>query len=196
MISSKGDLTDLKAWTDAGFAGSDTKSQSGLIVVWGGSLIVWRSSRQSVSALHTAEAELNAATLGWQIVEGLRILIDDFGINLPRIQVLIDNQAALTITKCGANWRTRYFAVRGHRLHEEHQIGRAELLHCPTKAMLADALTKLAPAPVIQVLHEAMRGRIIPFRVSTSPGPGNPADEAGDGPSERASDVIVFSAVS
>ena len=73
--------------------------------------------------------------------------------------MMIDSQAALTIAKCGASWRTRYFAVRGHRLHEEHQRGRVELLHCPTKDMLADALTKLAPSPVIHVLHEAMDGR-------------------------------------
>ena len=124
---------------------------------------MWRSSRQTVSALSTAEAELIAAILGWQIIEGLRLLLADFGIQLPDVKVLIDNQAALTITKCGANWRTRYFAVRGHRLHEEHQIGRAQLLHCPTKEMLADALTKLASAPVISVLHEAMQGRLPPF---------------------------------
>ena len=78
------------------------------------------------------------------------------------MKVLIDNQAALIIIKCGANWRTRYFAVRGHRLNEEHTAGRAELLHCPTKVMLADALTKLATAAVIAILHMAMYG-IIPL---------------------------------
>ena len=44
------------------------------------------------------------------------------------------------------------------KLHQEYEAGRAELVHCPTKDMLADALTKLAPAPVIQVLHDAMNG--------------------------------------
>ena len=56
---------------------------------------------------------------------------------------------------CGANWRTRYFAVRGHRLHEEHERGAAELVHCPTAKMIADSLAKLATAPVIQTLHAA-----------------------------------------
>ena len=192
LITSSGDLTDLIAWTDAGYAGSDTKSQSGLIIVWGGSIIVWRSSRQTVSTLSTAEAELYSATLGWQIVEGLRLLLRDFGIDIPKVKVLIDNQAALTITKCGANWKTRYFAVRGHRLHEEHQAGRAELLHCPTKDMLADTLTKLASAPVIHILHEAMQGRFPPHNISTSPGRRNRSDEAGDGPSGvSSSDVRV-----
>ena len=38
--------------------------------------------------------------------------------------------------------------------------GGAELLHCPTGAMIADALTKLATADVVKVLHEAMSGSI------------------------------------
>ena len=78
---------------------------------------------------------------------------------MPKVKVMIDNKAALTIAMCGAAWRTRYFAVRAHRLHQEYKAGRAELLHCPTKGMLADVLTKLAPTPVIQVFHDAMNGR-------------------------------------
>ena len=84
LITAEGDLAELIAWTDAGYAGADTKSQSGLVVSWGGSIIVWRSSRQTVATLSTAEAELNAATLGWQIVEGLRYLLADFGSKCPQ----------------------------------------------------------------------------------------------------------------
>jgi hypothetical protein len=158
LISQAGDLFDLRAWTDAGYAGQSTRSQSGLIIMWGNSIVTWRSSKQTVDALSTAEAELNAAVLGWQIVEGLRLLLHDFGIVVPSVKVMIDNQAALTIAKCGANWRTRYFAVRGHRLHLEHECGRATLLHCPTAVMIADTLTKLASPVVIEVLHQAMQG--------------------------------------
>ena len=113
------------AWSDAGYAGSDTRAQSGLVISFGGSIIVWRSSRQTVSTLSTAEAELNAATLAWQICEGVRLLISDLGIQIPKVRLLIDTKAALTTAKCGATRRTRYFAVRGHRLHEEHVTGRA-----------------------------------------------------------------------
>ena len=136
----------------------------------GGSIKVWRSSQQTASALSTAEAELNSATLGWQIIQGLRLLITDFGIEVPEVKVMSDNQAALTLAKCGANWRARYFAVRGHRLHEEYQNERAELLHCPANDMLADALTKLAAAHVKQGLHEAMHGRRPPHKIFTSLG--------------------------
>ena len=157
-ISATGAEDELKVWTDAGYAGADTRSQSGLVVTWAGSVIVWRSSRQTVSALSTAEAELNSAALGWQIAEGLRLLLQSYGVSIDQVKVLIDNRAAITIAECGANWRTRYFAVRGHRLHEEAERGAISLEHCPTGAMIADCLTKLATAPVIQVLHEAMLG--------------------------------------
>ena len=155
-------------WTDAGYAGTNTHSQSGLVVTWAGSIVVWRSSRQSVSALSTAEAELYSATLGWQIVEGLRHLITNYGVRISRRRVFIDNQAALTIAKCGANWRTRYFVVRGHRLHEEYNRGAIELLHCPTKGMIADALTNMSTAPVLELLHPAMEGTV-PSHISDNP---------------------------
>ena len=52
--------------------------------------------------------------------------------------------------------------------------------------MLADTLTKLATAPVIQVLLDAMDGiHNITHKTSVSPGPQNSSDEAGDGPLGR-----------
>ena len=75
------------------------------------------------------------------------------------MQLFIDNKAPLTIAGCGANWRTRYFAVRAHRLHEEIKRGAATLDHCPTDIMVADALTKLGTSNLFHILHEAMAGR-------------------------------------
>ena len=98
-------------------------------------------------------------------------------------------------------------AVRAHRLHEEAVAGRCVLGHCPTKAMLADTLTKLASAEVILVLHLAMDGVFPDFSSSVVPpaaklifgssdcpshqtsvtlGPSNRGDIAGDGPSAAA----------
>ena len=99
--------------------------------------MVWRSSRQTVSALSTAEAELNAAALGWQIVEGFKVLLQSLGIEEVNTSLLIDNKAALSIAQCGANWRTRYFAVRARRLQEEAERGELTLFHCATATMSA-----------------------------------------------------------
>ena len=50
------------------------------------------------------------------------------------------------------------FVVRGQRFHEEYMAGRATLEYCKTDNMFADALTKLANAPVVAVLHHGMDG--------------------------------------
>ena len=86
----------LLVYSDAGFAGADTKSQNGLIIFWAGSIITWRSSRAALSALSTAEAELCAAALGWQVTEGVRYLLSAMHIFPGPIDVRIDNKAALT----------------------------------------------------------------------------------------------------
>ena len=75
VMTATGSEADLEVYTDAGFAGADTRAQNGLVVLWAGSIITWRSSRASLSALSTAEAELCAAALGWQVTEGVRYLL-------------------------------------------------------------------------------------------------------------------------
>ena len=60
------------------------------------------------------------------------------------------------------------------------------LKHCPTKQMVADALTKLATPDVFQLLIDAMEGRLptvtVAHTTSVTPGPQNRGDIAGDGP--------------
>jgi len=186
LMTAKGDEAELIVYTDAGFAGADTKSQNGLVIVWAGSIITWRSSRAALSALSTAEAELGAGALGWQVTEGVRYLLTTLHLHTAAIVVMIDNKAALTAARLGATWRTRYYAVRARRLLEEAQQGRADLRHCPTKLMVADGLTKLATADVLAALRQVMDG-ILPtiaaaHRTSVTPGPQNRSDCAGDGP--------------
>ena len=62
----------LITWSDASFGGVSTTSQSGVIVSWGGSVVLLRSSRQSTSALSTCEAEVAAAAIGLHIIAGVR----------------------------------------------------------------------------------------------------------------------------
>ena len=159
VMDREGNEATLHAWTDAGFSGlAGSASQTGLVITWAGSVLVWRSSRQSIIALSTAEAELYAAALGWSIIEGLRHLLEDLGIVIPKVKLEVDNKAAITVATCGGTWRTRYFAVRGHRLHQEHQNGKVDIGYCKTGDMVADCLTKLAAHESIACLGAAMHG--------------------------------------
>ena len=75
----------LRVYSDAGFAGLDTHAQNGLVILWGGTVITWRSSRAALSAISTAEAELCAAALGWQVTEGIRYLLATLRVYPPQI---------------------------------------------------------------------------------------------------------------
>ena len=110
-LPATGDESVVKVWSDAGFGGSGTgtKSQSGLFLSWGRAPVLWRSSRQTVSAFNTAEAELTSAAMAWQVVAGFRAQLEEWGITIPVVHLLLDNAAALAITDHGAAWRTRHF---------------------------------------------------------------------------------------
>ena len=75
-------------------------------------------------------------------------------------------------------------------------MGRVQFSYCPTKEMVADALTKLATANVIQILIDAMDGRLptrtITHRTSVSPGRANRSDEAGEGPKVGSSKYLTM----
>ena len=162
FLPASGDLVDLIAWSDAGFAGISTKSQTGMLLMWGGAILLWRSSRQTVPALSTAEAELIAASMTFQVTQGIRILLEEWGVIFKKVCIKVDNAAALTIATDGCNWRTQYFAVRGSRIMHEIQCGTLALEHEPTLRMLADGLTKLGSAPMMRNIRNAMIGELVP----------------------------------
>ena len=153
----------LVSWSDASFAGYSTKSQTGVLIAWAGSVVLWRSSRQSSSALSTCEAEVSAAATSWQIVEGLRTLLNEWDVDVGIPILLVDNKSALRVSELGGTWRTRYFAIRAARLAEESAEGRVSLRYCPTGDMAADGLTKTAAVPVMQKLRDCCDGNLPPI---------------------------------
>ena len=203
VINGSGCEQELVARSDAGYGGASTKSQSGVIIAWGGTLVTWRSSRQSSSALSTCEAEVAAAALGFQILEGVRALLEEWRVVILQPILAVDNKSALTIAEQGGSWRTRYFAVRASRITEEALLGRLSLRYCPTSLMLADAFTKLGTAIMLDTLRQAMAGILLPIpdqgqtitqedptwwasmlvhSTRESPGRKQQGDAAGDGP--------------
>ena len=107
IMTARGSESDLRVYSDARHAGTDTHSQNGMAICWASSVITWRSSRAALSALSTVEAELCAAALAWQVTEGVRYLLSTLHIHPEQIEVMIDNKAALTAASFGATWRTR-----------------------------------------------------------------------------------------
>ena len=182
------DPQQMIIYSDAGFGGVGTRAQTGVLVLWAGSPVLARSSRQSVSALSTCEAEVCAASTAWVCTEGLSCLLEEWHVELKPAILLVDNKSALTLMRLGGSWRTRYFAVRAVRIIEESSAGKLELRYCPTKVMGADALTKLATGEVMSDFRNLLHS--IPFDV-----PGAGAEfKLSDGP-VVASAVLATSSV-
>ena len=158
-----GDETSLVTWSDAGYGGVGTKAQTGVLIAWAGGVVSWRSSRQSTAALSTCEAEVSAAALGFQILEGLRSLLEEWGVQIQTPLLLVDNKSALTVAEQGGTWRTRYFAVRAARLGDESRAGNLDLRHCPTLDMGADCLTKMSSAILLKNMRDCLDGSLPPI---------------------------------
>ena len=155
-MSDSTDQRQLVVWSDAGYGGVGTKAQTGVLVSWAGAVVLARSSRQTNSAMSTCEAEVAAAAMSFVCVQGIAYLLEEWGVQLNAPILLVDNKSALTICELGGSWRTRYFAVRAARIAEETLQGRVQLRYCPTAAMAADGLTKLASALVLDMLRSTM----------------------------------------
>ncbi len=133
FLARAGDEHQLVAWSDAGFAGASTRAQTGCFAGWAGAPLLWRSSRQTIRALNTAEAELNAAALTWQVTAGIRELFEEFQIHLDATKLSLDNAAALSIINKGATWISICFSVRARRIQEELQCRTLEIAASPPR---------------------------------------------------------------
>ncbi|CAE7467924.1 unnamed protein product [Symbiodinium sp. CCMP2456] len=144
---------DLTVFTDSSFAPSGSKSHSGLVAVWLGAPVCWRSARQPFTCLSTAECELLAATEGLVMGKSIESVINQMQ-KTERILLKIDNQAAITIAKpsSSTSWRTRHLRVRAAYIHEQIQCGQVVVSYVQGKHQWADLLTKSFPRQRLEEL--------------------------------------------
>ena len=94
----------LIAWSDAGYGSISTRSQSRINISWASNVVLWKNSKQRTAAQSTCEAEVSAAALGFQIVEGLRAILEEWGVTLSTPLLLVDNKSALVLATYGGSW--------------------------------------------------------------------------------------------
>ena len=99
--------TDLSLYTDASFAPDSEKSHSGWVVLMAGSLLSWRSSRQTTVSISTAEAELGAVLEGGIALLGSAALLKDLEMDQMKKVIHVDSTSALAISEGSGSWRTR-----------------------------------------------------------------------------------------
>jgi hypothetical protein len=110
--------------------------------------IFWRSRKQEIVTLSTAEAEYVAATHAAKEAAWLRRLKGELLTSIVNSTIIYcDNQATLKLaTDDNYQARTKHINIRFHFIQQVISAGELSLIYCPTNNMTADILTKALPA--------------------------------------------------
>jgi hypothetical protein len=131
------------------------RSTTGYIFSLGGA-ITWRSQKQAVVALSTAEAEYMAASSSVQEAVWLRGVLNDAGVivNQPTV-IYEDNQACIEIIKNPKDHgRTKHIDIRYHFIRDKVLSGDVEFAYVQSNDQVADILTKALAKPAFVRLRE------------------------------------------
>ena len=119
-------------------------STSGCFTLVGGNLVTWRSKKQKVVALSSAEAEFRGIARGLAEVLWIRKLLNEIG--FPQTEasmIMCDNKAAIQISENPVQHdRTKHVEVDRHFIKEKLEAGIIELPFVKSEDQLADILTK------------------------------------------------------
>ena len=133
----------LDVFTDSSFAPSGGRSNGCSAVFYNDAAIAWRTGRQTLCSLSTAETELLAALEGAVLGISTKSLLEELHGKPIVMTLLIDNQAAVSLLgSSNGSWRTRHLRVRSNWLKENIQKGLVDLKHQPGEGQRADLGTK------------------------------------------------------
>ena len=158
LIFRKSDVGDatLNVFSDASYAPEGDCSHGCSIALLQSSPILWKSGRQSMITLSTAEAELLEAVEAMTMGESISVMVEEIESQLQRM-AWCDSQAAVAIlTTEGGSWRTRHLRIRSSYARSSIQQGRWSLHHIAGVNMVADVGTKPLTAARIQQLKKGM----------------------------------------
>ena len=146
LLFDKNDNLDLLSYTDADWGGDrdNRKSTSRYFTIVGGNLVTWKSKKQKVVALSSAEVEFWGIVKGITKVLWIRKLLGE--LNFPQkgsCSLFCDNKAAISISGNPVQHdRTKYVEINRHLIKEKLEKGIISLPFVRLKDQLADILTK------------------------------------------------------
>ena len=156
-------LNQLWGCVDSDWAGCvDTrKSTTGYVLMLNGAAISWKSKRQNVVALSSAEAEFMAASTLVQEVIYIRKLLDNLGFTQNRgTEVGEDNRTCIAWSEgsVGGSDRAKHIDLRLHFVHQAVQDKIISLRSIKSEDNIADLLTKPLAEPAFLVLRKQLMG--------------------------------------
>lgn len=136
----------IDGYTDADWAENitDRKSTSGYFTFVGGNLVTWRSKKQKVVALSSAEAEFRGMAKGLCELLWLKELLKEIGYSSDSVMRLFcDNKAVTQIAQNSVQRdRTKHVEVDKHFIKEKLEAKIVQFSFVKSEEQLADILTK------------------------------------------------------
>ncbi|GJR49992.1 putative RNA-directed DNA polymerase [Tanacetum coccineum] len=148
---------ETQLYTDADWTGDkgDRRSTSGYLTLVGGNLVTWRSKKQKVVALSSAEAEFRGIARGITEVLWIRKLLTEIGYPPQEpSKVTSDNKAAIQISENPVQHdRTKHIEIDRRFIKEKLEAEVITLSFVRSQDQLADILTKAVNE---RTLHECL----------------------------------------
>jgi len=153
----------LWGYVDSDWAGCpDTRrSTSGFVLMLNGAAITWKSKRQSIVALSTAEAEFVAASSMVQEVIYTRRLLTRLGFPQTHPTPIFEDNATCIKWAGGAvggSDRAKHIDLREHFVHQAQEQHVLRLQPIAGANNVADLLTKPLPMSPFLLLRKRMMG--------------------------------------
>jgi hypothetical protein len=149
----------VKGYVDASFDTDpdDSKSQSGYVFILNGGAVSWRSSKQSVIAASTTEAEYVAASEAAQEGVWMKEFITELGVvpsALDPMAIYCDNNGAIANAKePRSHNKSKHIKRRFHTIREYVKENDVKICKVHTDLNVADPLTK----PLSKAKHDQHR---------------------------------------
>jgi hypothetical protein len=156
-------INQLWGYVDSDWAGCiDTrKSTTGYLLMFNGAAVSWKSKRQNVVALSSAEAEFMAASALVQEVIYIRKLLQRLGYTQSGpTPIFEDNRTCIAWTEgsVGGSDRAKHIDLRAQFVHDAVKDGVLTLCPVSSADNVADLLTKPLPEAAFLVLRKRLMG--------------------------------------
>jgi hypothetical protein len=146
LMFSKNSHLEINGYTDTDWAGSisDRKSTSGYFMFVGRNLVTWRSKKQKVVALSSAEAEFRGMAKGLCELLWIKRLLTELGFtHTSEMELFYYNKSAIAISHDPIQHdRTKHVEVDRHFIKENLEEKIIRFPFVKSEDQLADILTK------------------------------------------------------
>ena len=146
----------LECYSDSSFAPEGEESHGCFIILLDGIPIFWRSGRQGMVTLSTAETELMEMVEGMVAGEAVVVIAQEVFKKVRKV-LWSDSQSAISIlTTEGGNWRTRHLKMRSSYARQAVLRGEWNVGHKSGEIMIADLGTKPLSSTRLEKLKNLM----------------------------------------